>query len=1029
MQGISTCLSSLAGSHVELEEVRAHRKHPWNELADCIAKHAVNTGGATGRVRWQPLHQLATNHADREWAWLQTAPETFKQTMPPMFENMVIQLGEVNTETELTLPKPEVTQKDLTAEFQICTINVLALDDKEAGYSGSRVVRIDSQMHQRKIAVVCMQEARTCQGQRVTDHYTVYSSGGTGKAGKQHLGCEIWLHKTMALLHDSTGKPIRVRDFKVATVWADERRLLLHLTGPCSLVIGAIHAPCVSEKHPIEEIRQWWTKMHSILRSLEGSYMFLGCDANAPLASESNEFFGQIGAEPANEQGYAFEQFLQNTGLSVPSTFPCHVGQHGTWKHPGGKLLRRDYVLVSCGLLQAVQDTAVLTDVDLGFSHVDHYPVRAALAFMTIGAVNSDAVKWDRDKLKDPTLCEKFRHEVADLPIPRWSVDVDTHNRYFNQNIMALAVKNFSADKTRKRDRPQLTEPTLNLIQFKRQVLQMVRKAEGAEYADLKHQLKEIERQLRGMIFQDQKQWYDNWLRHIDQHHRRHETAEVYKKLQRLGRKRKSNNVGPRPLPLLRKPDGSVVRSHLEMQQMWCEQFAAIEAGLKIDDEDLLDLHLDGPSIQEDHVELSLVPPLQQIQSIIASMRNGKVPGPNKMLVEILKAGGKEMAMQLQPLLAKTVLRTREPLEWKGGLLVPLFKGKGSPQCPQSYRSIFLSDSTAKIHHSWLRKSLERVWMKDPSAIQLGGRKGVGTDLAHHLVEAANAYARATCSSMSIMFLDLKAAFYSVLRQAIFEDGLHDGLLCLAMQRHGIQPEDWHEVRKQTELDCATRGLNKHAAVALQDMFSPTYFQMQALPQAVLTTKGTRPGDPVGDILFNMLFSIILTKAKEEFLKQTGFQWLGCPTPAQNFQQLPQMPDRAFLDLAYVDDAAFILLTPNPAEIIPTTQVMASIIHDTARLRGLDVNYEAGKTEVMFRIAGKGSKSVRSQLWHDMQGRIPVVTEHSTQLLQAVRQYKHLGTVVQEHAGHGKEVSMRVAAARRAKACCTGSSIPNAQFQ
>ena len=130
---------------------------------------------------------------------------------------------------------------------------------------------------------------------------------------------------------------------------------------------------------------------------------------------------------------------------------------------------------------------------------------------------------------------------------------------------------------------------------------------------------------------------------------------------------------------------------------------------------------------------------------------------------------------------------------------------------------------------------------------------------------------------------------------------------------------------------------------------------------------------------------------------------------------LPPMPDRGYLDLAYVDDASFALYTPDPDELIHATQMIASIVHDTARMRGLDVNYGQGKTEVLVRIAGKGARAVKAKLWHDMKGTIPIVAEAAAQTIQAVRIYKHLGTHLQDHAAPTKEVQKRISEARSAE--------------
>ena len=481
--------------------------------------------------------------------------------------------------------------------------------------------------------------------------------------------------------------------------------------------------------------------------------------------------------------------------------------------------------------------------------------------------------------------------------------------------------------------------------------------------------------------------------------------------LQRLGRKKKSGKPGPRPLPLLQRDDGTFVQSHEEMQAAWNTHFAKTEAGLAMDEVDLVDLHLDGPQIESQHLDLIALPGLTQIHELILRMKNGKVAGPNQLFAEVLKAGGDKTAAHILPLVCKAVLRSREPLSWKGGLL----EQKGSPQHMDSYRSIYVADTTAKLHHSWIRQMLERQWLDSPQAIQLGGKKGVGSDIAHHVVQSMVAWAKEHKRACSLLFLDLRAAFYSVMRSVLVTGELNDRLLCFAMQQHGILPEDWRNIRAQIDHDCATQGVSIHTETMLRDMFSPTYFRMAGVEKPTMTCRGTRPGDPVGDILFNMAFQIILTESRRCFIETTGCSWVGFPQPPSCFEELPHMPDRGMLDLAYVDDAVFAVFTPDATELPELTQTMASIVHDTARIRGLDVNYGDAKTETMLSIVGPGSRAVKNKVWHDLKGKLPVVTEHGNAEMNVVRSYKHLGTVVQENGMPVREVSQRIAAARQAQ--------------
>ena len=357
------------------------------------------------------------------------------------------------------------------------------------------------------------------------------------------------------------------------------------------------------------------------------------------------------------------------------------------------------------------------------------------------------------------------------------------------------------------------------------------------------------------------------------------------------------------------------------------------------------------------------------------------------------------------------------PKNWvsrKGGLLVPLFKGKGSPTEPSAYRSIFLSDVCAKLHHAKVRKHLADTWNADETLIQLGGKKGCSTDVAHHLLHGHLAWARHANVSCAILFVDLQSAFYSILRSSLFHGEFHDDSICFAMKQLGIQPEEWQEIKACIAADDAAKGLGGHQEGILRDMFSGTYFMMQGLEGQTATMRGTRPGDPVADILFNMAFKLVVLDARSKIEASTGLHCFGSPKQADDVSVTLPVPTRGFAEITFVDDIAYALHSSSADDVISSLQIVSSCLHDSAAARGLMINYQTGKTEAVLKLAGPGSKTTKHKIWHECAGRLPIVTEHGVQQLQLVHSYKHLGSYVQGHAIVQKDLRFRVAQARKA---------------
>ena len=652
----------------------------------------------------------------------------------------------------------------------------------------------------------------------------------------------------------------------------------------------------------------------------------------------------------------------------------------------------------------------VIGDFDGGFGHIDHCPAVCALEGILPVQSPVKKIRWDFCKMQNPEAQKAFAESLATLPLPSWDVSVDDHSQLLGSSILQLASQHFGTSR-RERLRPVLSDATIAGIQLKRQVLDMARK-QGFHDKQVVDELKSLEKVVRIMVLADQRKWYADWLDSINDKSERHDTAQVYKKLQRLGRRKKDLSKGPRPLPKLQVSENQFAQSFEECQTVWKNQFAVIEAGIDVSEIQLAQLHVASES--EFPPDAGNCPGPWQVLAMIRRLKNGKVPGPGQLPVDVIKSGGIAMAKVLTPLLVKASWHMKEPLNWKGGLLIPLLKGKGSPSEPSAYRSIFLSDVSAKLHHANVRKHLADTWNADAKLIQLGGKKGCSTDVAHHLLHAHLAWARSANVSCAILFVDLQSAFYSILRSSLFHGEFHDDTICFAMKQLGIKPEEWQEIKACIAADAATEGLGRHQEGILRDMFSGTHFMMQGLPGKTATTRGTRPGDPVADILFNMAFRLVVLDARLKIEQSTGMSCFGSPEAASDVSTAWPVPARGFAEITFVDDIAYALHSLSPDDVISSLQTVCSFLHDAAATRGLVINYQAGKTEALLKLAGPGSKATKHKVWHACGGKLSVVTEHGVQQLQVVHAYKHLGSYMQDHAVIQKDLRYRVAQARKA---------------
>ena len=96
----------------------------------------------------------------------------------------------------------------------------------------------------------------------------------------------------------------------------------------------------------------------------------------------------------------------------------------------------------------------------------------------------------------------------------------------------------------------------------------------------LKEELRQLEKLVHCKVRRDTQAFYDALLDRLDHAGELHNHRLVYQLLTRLGRKKGGKAPGPKPLPMLKKEDGTFAATYDEQQRMWMTQFAAVEAGV-----------------------------------------------------------------------------------------------------------------------------------------------------------------------------------------------------------------------------------------------------------------------------------------------------------------------------------------------------------------------------------------------------------------------------------------------------------------
>ena len=137
-----------------------------------------------------------------------------------------------------------------------------------------------------------------------------------------------------------------------------------------------------------------------------------------------------------------------------------------------------------------------------------------------------------------------------------------------------------------------------------------------------------------------------------------------------------------------------------------------------------------------------------------------------------------------------------EPLQFKGGTLFELCKGKGPHSQVKSYRGILLVNCIGKAYRRVLRGELLDNAIKHFTETQFGGLPHRGTEQASHMLRLFLEFHHQRSSSAGVVFVDAVSAFYVVLKQIVMSLEVADEDIAFLFKSLGMPPSALHELAK-----------------------------------------------------------------------------------------------------------------------------------------------------------------------------------------------------------------------------------------
>ncbi|CAE7868790.1 unnamed protein product, partial [Symbiodinium necroappetens] len=428
---------------------------------------------------------------------------------------------------------------------------------------------------------------------------------------------------------------------------------------------------------------------------------------------------------------------------------------------------------------------------------------------------------------------------------------------------------------------------------------------------------------------------------------------------------------------------------------LWIKHFAGIEGGTCIDpvllarniQQGQLARNLDDYCVTADDVPSRL-----ELEQSLRQTQVGKAFGLDKVPGEVLHAAAGSSSKALYQLFLKASLRVAEPIQFKGGSLFAIWKGKSSTAKASAYRGILVSSVTGKSFHRAIRNRSVDALRNFGQPMQIGGLPSFPVTMGSHFVRLFQAGSHRRRRSHGLLFLDLREAFYRVVRPLLAYSPWGDEDFAKVAQLVRLPPEVMHElhVHLGQRPVLSEAGTSAWTTACMSEALVGTWFRFQGGEKVVRTDIGSRPGDNLADVCFSFIFAKVL-QAVQADLQQLGIlpeiPWanemlgnifsVGAPC-AEALQPL---------DATWMDDASFLIASPNAGALAGAMEATGRAVVDACASRALLPNLDRGKTEFIACALGPGSRKVRVRL---------------------VPTYQHLGGFIHHDASLSRELKHRV---------------------
>ena len=205
-------------------------------------------------------------------------------------------------------------------------------------------------------------------------------------------------------------------------------------------------------------------------------------------------------------------------------------------------------------------------------------------------------------------------------------------------------------------------------------------------------------------------------------------------------------------------------------------------------------------------------------------------------------------------------------------------------------------------------------------------------------------WARAAYYCLASIYVDVVGAFDAVIRYLVFGDSPSDEQVAHLSSVMNFNPADMHELAEKLKSMSimAEAGVSPHLEALIAESHADAWYSFQHLDDPICPLLGSKPGDALGDMVFNFRAAKVVKKIEAKCVADDIASHLS-PLSSSSQEAFPDCANGGRLrvqDYDFADDSVFFVVEADPSKFIAKTQAVVSNIASGYAAPGLKLNFK-----------------------------------------------------------------------------------------